>query len=152
MIEMSGSGRFSRIRQRLESYGVSCISGIAGSRSAAILESLGRRRRQILAVTSSHAKAKKLAEDLSLFVDQNVYVLPEEAESTWLLKRRAGYAHKWLIALSVWVSGEDCILVASAQSAVKLAQPFMENKSILTWVTLWTGSIKETHIHGLRAG
>ncbi|MGI6734123.1 MAG: transcription-repair coupling factor [Anaerovoracaceae bacterium] len=134
MIEMSGSGRFSRIRQLArESYGVSCISGIAESRSAAILGVIaGERRRQILAVTSSHAKAKKLAEDLSLFVDQNVYVLPEEAAAHMAFEAKSqDMLIEWLIALSALASGEDCILVASAQSAVKKLAPkslFMENK------------------------
>ena len=120
MIELNGHGRFDRIRQLArESEGVCCISGISESRSAAILGVIaGEKKGQILAVTSSHAKAKKLAEDLSLFVDKNVYVLPEEAADHMTFEAKSqDVLIEWLFALSALASGENCIVVASPLSA-----------------------------------
>ena len=134
MIELNGHGRFDRIRQlSRESEGVCCISGISESRSAAILGVIaGEKKGQILAVTSSHAKAKKLAEDLSLFVDKNVYVLPEEAADHMTFEAKSqDVLIEWLFALSALASGENCIVVASPLSAVKKLAPkelFLENE------------------------
>ena len=133
MIEMNDSGRFRRIRQLArESYGVSCISGISESRSAVIAGVIaGERRRQLLIVTSSHARAKKLAEDLSLFTDQKVYTLPEETPMRIAFEAKSQDALvERLTAMCALASGEDCIVVASAQSAVKKLAPrnlFLQN-------------------------
>ena len=137
MIEINDSGRFRRIRQLArESYGVSCISGISESRSAVIAGIIaGEGRRQLLIVTSSHARAKKLAQDLSLFVDQKVYILPEEAPVPIAFEAKSqDVLVERLTAMSALASGEDCIVVASAQSAVKkLAPPelFLQNTFVL---------------------
>ncbi len=133
MVEKNDSGRFRRIRQLAqEGYGVSCISGISESRSAHIAGVIaGERRRQILIVASSYAKAKKLAEDLSLFTDQKIYLLPEEAPSPIAFEAKSqDTLVERLTAMAALCSGEECILVASAKSAVKKLAPkdlFLEN-------------------------
>ncbi len=138
MTEMNDSGRFRRIRQLArESYGVSCISGISESRSAVIAGVIaGERRRQLLIVTSSHVRAKKLAEDLSLFTDQKIYTLPEETPMRIAFEAKSQDALvERLTAMSALASGEDCIVVASAQSAVKKLAPrnlFLQNTFVLS--------------------
>jgi transcription-repair coupling factor (superfamily II helicase) len=75
-------GKFSEVRALAKiAKGLVNISGISEGRAmpAASLI-IGERGGQSLIVTSSYAKAKRLAEDLSFFVDRKIYLIPDEEQ------------------------------------------------------------------------
>ncbi len=133
MIELNDSQRFHRIRQlAAEASGVTCITGISESRSALMAGIIALEKKgQLLIVTPSFTRARKLAEDLSLFVDDKIYLLPEEVQSRISFDAKSQDALvERLEALTALAKGEDCIVVASAQSSLKRLAPkdiYIEN-------------------------
>ncbi|HPO04397.1 MAG TPA: transcription-repair coupling factor [Bacillota bacterium] len=137
MIEINGSDRFDRIGKLAgEGNGVSCISGITDSRSAAVSGIIAEGRKgQLLIITSSHARAEKLAEDLSLFTKKNIFVLPEEAPIRINFEAKSqDVLMERLAAMSALASGKDCVVIASVLSSLKTLAPisvFLENTFLL---------------------
>ena len=137
MIEINGSDRFDRIGKLAgEGNGVSCISGITDSRSAAVSGIIAEGRKgQLLIITSSHARAEKLAEDLSLFTKKNIFVLPEEAPIRINFEAKSqDMLMERLAAMSALASGKDCVVIASVLSSLKTLAPisvFLENTFLL---------------------
>lgn len=86
---------------------------------------------QALVVTSSHAKAKRLAEDLSFFVDQKIFVIPDEDQLFLKYEAKShGGLEERLKALKALLSGESCVVIAPILGAVKKLAPrriFEEN-------------------------
>lgn len=122
MDEKGGRGRFQRIKQLAsEAKGIINISGISESRSAAITGLITKARDgQVLVVTSSYGRAKKLAEDLSFFVDKKIILMPDEEQS--FISFDAKSHHNLLgrlSALTALAKGENCIVVAPVFAAAK---------------------------------
>ncbi len=86
-----------------------------------------------LIIVSSAIRAKRLAADLSFFVQKNIYVMPEENELliAYEAKNRDELFQR-LAALKALRSGEDCIVIAPVSAAVKKILPhsIFEEKSI----------------------
>jgi transcription-repair coupling factor (superfamily II helicase) len=86
---------------------------------------------QTLIVTSSYAKAKRLAEDLSFFVEQKIYLIPDEEQLFLKYEAKShGSLEERLAALKALLSGESCVVIAPVLGAVKKLAPhriFEEN-------------------------
>lgn len=126
MSETGGLGGFRRIEQlAARPNGLMQVSGIAESRSAAIASHIIKTRGgQVLLLTASYGRAKRLAEDLSFFVEPKVYLLPEEERS--LMAYDAKSHHNLvgrLSAITPLAKGEDAIVVASIRGALKKIAP-----------------------------
>lgn len=132
--------KFQSIRELAKARGMINISGISESRvtpAAAILASEGTG--QSLIITSSYGKAKRLAEDLSFFVKKNIYVVPD-AEQAFLrydAKSTAALAER-VTAMTALASGEECIVVCPAASAIKKLAPKQDFEAFA--MTLSVGS------------
>ena len=102
MIEINGSDRFDRIGKLAgEGNGVSCISGITDSRSAAVSGIIAEGRKgQLLIITSSHARAESLLRIVFIYEQENIFVLPEEAIRTNLKARADVLMANGLLAMS----------------------------------------------------
>ncbi|MCR5482288.1 MAG: transcription-repair coupling factor [Clostridia bacterium] len=105
--------------------GVVGISGISESRVAPVAANIDAKGEgQSLIVVSSEIRAKRLALDLSFFVEKNIYILPSESET---LIRYEAKNHDSVLqrmkVLKALRSGEDCIVIAPAESAVKRLAP-----------------------------
>jgi transcription-repair coupling factor (superfamily II helicase) len=126
MSDMGGRGHFQQIEQLAKELdSVINISGIAESRSAAVAGLIANARGgQVLLLTSSYGRAKRLAEDLSFFVDRKILLVPQEDPSMLSFDAKS---HHTLVgrlsALTPLARGEDCIVVASIQSAMKKIAP-----------------------------
>jgi len=119
-------GKFNEVRALAKiAKGLVHISGISEGRAmpAASLI-IGERGGQSLIVTSSYVKAKKLAEDLSFFVDRKIYLIPDE-EQLFLKYEAKSHSslEQRLIALKALVSGESCVVIAPVMGAVKKLAP-----------------------------
>ncbi len=133
MSDKSRSGKFNEIEALAKLTGGTVnISGITEGRAMPVASLIIKERGgQCLIITSSYTKAKRLAEDLSFFVDQKIFVIREEeklflkyeAKSHSILEER-------LIALKALLTGESCIVIAPILGAVKKLAPhgiFKEN-------------------------
>lgn len=144
MDEKGGRGRFQRIEQLArDAAGIVNISGISESRSAAIAGLITKARGgQVLIIAPSYGRAKRLAEDLSFFVDKNVLLLPDEEQT--LISYDAKSHHNLLerlTALTALAKGGDCIVVAPISGAIKKIAPknlFMQHR-----ITLSLGAIAD---------
>ena len=112
--------------------GVINISGISEGRAMPVASLIIKERDgQCLIVTSSYAKAKRLAEDLSFFVEQKIFIIPEEEQLFLKYEAKShGILEERLTALKALLSGERCIVIAPILGAVKKLAPhriFEEN-------------------------
>ncbi|MEG2323905.1 MAG: transcription-repair coupling factor [Anaerovoracaceae bacterium] len=114
------------------------ITGASESRVAPIMAQINREEKkgQSLVVVSSFIRAKRLAVDLSFFMDKNIYVLPPEEEG---FLRYEAKNHDLLLQrlkiLKAVATGEDCVVVAPATGAIKKLPPcktFQESSITLT--------------------
>ncbi|HWQ79709.1 MAG TPA: transcription-repair coupling factor [Anaerovoracaceae bacterium] len=131
-------GKFSEVRTLAKSAkGLVSISGISEGRAMPVASLIIRERGgQSLIITSSYAKAKRLAEDLSFFVDQKIYVIPDEEQLFLKYEAKShGSLEERLTALKALLSGESCIVIAPILGAVKKMAPhriFEENTVRIT--------------------
>lgn len=133
MIEIKDPERFRKIKKLSEeSSGITCISGISESRSAAIAGIItSKRKGQTLVVTPTHLRAKKLAEDISLFTDRKIYLVPEETRSSIIFDAKSQDTLMLRLAsMAALCSGEDAVVISSAEAVMKRLPPvevFMSN-------------------------
>lgn len=126
-------GKFNEIRNLAkEAKGIIHISGISEGRAMPVAAMIAKERGgQSLIITSSYTKAKRLAEDLSFFVTQKIYVIPEEEQLFLKFEAKShGILDERLSAMKALLSGEDCFVIAPVLSAVKKLAPhrlFQEN-------------------------
>ncbi len=101
------------------------ITGVSEGRAMPVASLvINERRGQCLIITSSFVKAKRLAEDLSFFVEKNIYVVPDEDQ--FFLKYEAkshGNLEERLKALKALSSSEDCVVIAPVLGAIKKLPP-----------------------------
>jgi len=105
--------------------GITSVEGISESRSAAVAGQIAEARGgQTLIITSSYGRAKRIAEDLPLFVGKKVLLLPEEERSPTLYDAKSHHALIGrLSVLTALAKGEECVVVASVMGAVKKIAP-----------------------------
>jgi transcription-repair coupling factor (superfamily II helicase) len=126
-------GKFNEIKALANSAkGISNISGISEGRAMPVASLIIKERGgQCLIVTSSYVKAKRLAEDLSFFVDQKIFVIPDEEQLFLKYEAKShGSLEERLKALKALLSGEECVVIAPVLGAVKKLAPhriFQEN-------------------------
>ena len=126
-------GKFNEIRALAKSAkGFINISGVSEGRAMPVASLIIKERGgQSLIITSSYAKAKRLAEDLSFFVEQKILVIPEEEQLFLKYEAKShGIMDERLTALKALLSGESCIVIAPILGAVKKLAPhtiFEEN-------------------------
>ena len=126
-------GKFNEIMALAKSAkGIINISGISEGRAMPVASLIVRERGgQSLIITSSHTKAKRLAEDLSFFVEQKIYVIPDEEQLFLKYEAKShGVMEERLTALKALMSGESCVVIAPVLGAVKKLAPhriFEEN-------------------------
>lgn len=109
-----------------EARGIINISGISEGRAMPIAALITEERHsQCLIITSSYSKAKRLAEDLSFFVEQKVYVIPEEEDQLFLKyeAKSHGALEKRLTALKALLTDNNCIVISSVLGAAKKIAP-----------------------------
>lgn len=102
------------------------ITGAAESRVAPIIGKILKEdeKGQCLVVVSSYVRAKRLATDLSFFVDKNIYILPPEEEGFLCYEaKNHDQMFQRLKVLRALGEGEDCLIVAPAVSAIKKLPP-----------------------------
>ncbi|MCQ4637065.1 transcription-repair coupling factor [Anaerovorax odorimutans] len=102
------------------------ITGAAESRVAPVIGKIlkDEAKGQCLVVVPSYIRAKRLATDLSFFVDKNIYVLPPEEEG--FIRYEAKNHDQMLQRLRILKAlrtGEDCLVVAPATGAIRKLPP-----------------------------
>lgn len=102
------------------------ITGVSESRVAPVISNILKEQEegQCLVVVSSYIRAKRLAMDLSFFVDTAIHVLPPEEEG--LLRYEAKNHDDLLTRLKILKAvrtGEDCIVIAPVTGAIKKLPP-----------------------------
>lgn len=126
-------GKFNEIKALAKSAkGFINISGVSEGRAMPVASLIIKERGgQSLIITSSYAKAKRLAEDLSFFVERKIFVIPEEEQLFLKYEAKShGIMDERLTALKALISGESCIVIAPILGAVKKLAPhtiFEEN-------------------------
>jgi transcription-repair coupling factor (superfamily II helicase) len=126
-------GKFYEIKALAKSAkGIVNLSGISEGRAMPVASLiLNERGGQCLIITSSYIKAKRLAEDLSFFVDKKIFVIPEEEQLFLQYEAKShGIMEERLAALKALLSGESCVIIAPVLGAVKKLAPkriFSEN-------------------------
>ncbi len=105
--------------------GVVSFSGVAESRVAPVIDKILKSQDgQGLIIVSSEIRGKRLAQDLSFFVDKNIYVMPQQEEV--FLKYEAKN-HDDLLermkCLKALRTGEDCIVIVPVSTALKKLPP-----------------------------
>ncbi|MBR0600439.1 transcription-repair coupling factor [Sinanaerobacter chloroacetimidivorans] len=126
MSEKVRGGKFHEIISLARSAkGTINISGVSEGRAMPVAALIAKERKsQSLIVTSSYTKAKRLAEDLSFFVDQKIYVIPEEEQLFFKYEAKShGALEERLTALKAFMSGESCIVISPVLGAVKKLAP-----------------------------
>lgn len=136
MIDLRAFGRFEALSDQVrKAKGTVYISGISESRSAAVAGLLSAERKsQTLIMAADQAKAERLAEDLRIFTDLPVYILPEERNLhlAFTAKSQENLIEK-LKALTALAKGENSIVVGSYASFEKALPPKAAfTESILT--------------------
>jgi transcription-repair coupling factor (superfamily II helicase) len=97
------------------------ITGISEGRAMPVASLIiNERGGQCIIITSSYPKAKRLAEDLSFFVERKIFVIPEE-EQLFLKYEAKSHSvlEERLSALKALLAGESCIVITSVLGAVK---------------------------------
>lgn len=126
-------GKFNEIKALAKNAkGLINISGISEGRAMPVASLIIRERGgQSLIITSSYTKAKRLAEDLSFFVEQKILVIPDEEQLFLKYDAKShGSLEERLTALKALLSGESCVVIAPVLGAVKKMAPhriFQEN-------------------------
>ena len=126
-------GKFNEIKALARSAtGNINISGISEGRAMPVASLIIKERGgQCLIITSSYSKAKRLAEDLSFFVEQKIFVIPDEEQLFIKYEAKShGIMEERLTALKALLSGESCVIIAPILGAVKKLAPhriFEEN-------------------------
>ena len=120
--------RFQNVRQiAQQNKGLIKIPGLSEGRTAPLLSVIARERRgQVLILTSSQARARRLYEDLAFFLgDEAPLLLAPEEERVFLDydARSRTYLEESLKVLIRMAAGEDCIVVASVHSALRRQMP-----------------------------
>ncbi|WP_027399908.1 transcription-repair coupling factor [Anaerovorax odorimutans] len=105
--------------------GIINISGISEGRAMPVAAIISKERRsQSLIITSSYSKAKKLAQDLSFFSYDKIYVIPEEEQIFVSYDAKSqGELIERLAAQNALLSGENCIVIAPISGAIKKITP-----------------------------
>lgn len=101
------------------------IIGIEGSRVASVAgKIINEKPGQHLVITPTFIRASRLAGDISFFADKKVYVMPSDEETfvTYEAKNRDTFLERLRI-MKAAASGEDCVIVAPVQVAIKHLQP-----------------------------
>ncbi|MDD4564519.1 MAG: transcription-repair coupling factor [Eubacteriales bacterium] len=101
------------------------ITGISEGRAMPIASLIiNERGGQCIIITSSYSKAKRLAEDLSFFVDNKIFVIPEEEQIFLKYEAKShGILEERLLALRALLTGESCIVITTILGAVKKLAP-----------------------------
>lgn len=110
----------------MKTKGMINVTGVSESRVAPVVHKILKEEAegQCLVVVPSYVRAKRLAIDLSFFVEKNVYVLPAEEEGfvRYEAKNHDQLFQKLKI-LKALRTGEDCIVVAPATGAIRKLPP-----------------------------
>jgi transcription-repair coupling factor (superfamily II helicase) len=174
MSDIPKEGNLSRIKELArDAKGIINISGISEGRAMLVASLIVKERKnQTLILTTSYSKAKKMAEDLSFFVDEKIYVIPEEEKMFLRYEAKShGILDERLSALKALLSGDDCIVISPISGAVKRLVPhkiFKKNlleftvgedadletiKESLTFMGYErTGSVESRGQYGIRGG
>ena len=126
-------GKFHEIKTLAKNAkGIVNLSGISEGRAMPVASLIMKERGgQCLIITSSYIKAKRLAQDLSFFVNERIYVIPEEEQLFLQYEAKShGIMEERLTALKALLSGESCVIIAPVLGAVKKLAPhriFSEN-------------------------
>lgn len=111
----------------MRSKGMINITGAAESRVAPVIHKILKEEEtegQCLVIVPSHIRAKRLASDLSFFVEKNIYVLPPEEEGFVRFEaKNHDVLFQRLKILKALRTGEDCIVIAPATGAIKKLPP-----------------------------
>ncbi len=103
------------------------ITGAAESRVAPVIHKILKEEEpkgQCLVVVPSYVRAKRLASDLSFFVEKNIYVLPPEEEGFVRFEaKNHDQMFQRLKVLKALRTGEDCVVVAPVTGAIKKLPP-----------------------------
>lgn len=102
------------------------VTGVSESRVAPVIHKILKEeaKGQCLVVVPSYIRAKRLATDLSFFVEKNVYVLPAEEEGFVRFEaKNHDQLFQRLKILKALRTGEDCIVVAPATGAIRKLPP-----------------------------
>lgn len=101
------------------------ITGIEGSRVAPVAgDIINKRAGQQLVITPTFIRAGRLAGDLSFFTDKKIYVMPTDEETfvSYEAKNRDTLLERLRI-MKAAASGEECVIVAPVQVAIRHLQP-----------------------------
>ena len=101
------------------------ITGIDGSRAAyAAGKIINNTKGQQLIITPTFIRAGRLAADLSFFVNKKIYVMPTDEETfvSYEAKNRDTFLERLRI-MKAAAEGEDCVIVAPVQVAIRHLQP-----------------------------
>ena len=109
----------------MKTKGMINITGAAESRVAPVMARIlkDEAKGQCLVVVSSYIRAKRLATDLSFFVDKTIYVLPPEEGFIRYEAKNHDQLLERLKILKALRAGEDCIVVAPATGAIRKLPP-----------------------------
>lgn len=110
----------------MRTKGMINITGVAESRVAPVIYKILKEepKGQCLVVVPSYVRAKRLATDLSFFVEKNVYVLPPEEEGFVRFEaKNHDQMFQRLKILKALRTNDDCIVVAPATGAVRKLPP-----------------------------
>lgn len=102
------------------------VTGVSESRVAPVIHKILKEeaKGQCLVVVPSYIRAKRLATDLSFFVEKNVYILPAEEEGVVRFEaKNHDQLFQRLKILKALRTGEDCIVVAPATGAIRKLPP-----------------------------
>lgn len=101
------------------------LTGISEGRAMPVASLIiNERGGQCIIITSSYSRAKRLAEDLSFFVDHKIYIIPEEEQLFLKYEAKShGILEERLSALKALLTGESCVVVTSILGAVKKLAP-----------------------------
>ena len=104
---------------------ITSITGIEGSRVAFVAgDIISKRAGQQLVITPTFIRAGRLAGDLSFFTDKKIYVMPTDEETFvgYEAKNRDTLLERLRI-MKAAASGEECVIVAPVQVAIRHLQP-----------------------------
>lgn len=121
--------KLSKIRELAGmSHGKVNLSGVSETRVAPVAAVISEEKNgQCLIVTASYAKAKKLAGDLSFFIDRKICVIPEEEPNFYKYEAKShGYLEELLQAIITILTVNNCIIIVPAAEAWKRLTPRSE--------------------------
>lgn len=126
MTERESEHKFHKIPQLVKNEkGIVQIAGISEGRAMPVVAAIAEAsKEQILILTTSYVKAKSLAKDLSFFVSEKIYVLPEEEQMfvSYEAKSHIKLLER-LEAQKALLSGERCVVICAVAAAIKKIAP-----------------------------